>query len=628
MNTRLVVGPIIAVGLLLAGCPQAGAVVPKSSGSIGLSPDDRILYVADADHATVTLIDTETKRVVGQTQVAAGPERVLVTPSGEVFVSSRAARTVSRLSKDGLHVELTATVGAEPVGLALSNDGKSLFVANSMSGTLSVLDVATLAQRAELKVGGQPWAVAPLADNNRVYVTDYLDGTVRVVDVTLGAVISTLTLEQPPEAECQWGDLPARTPAQAADVILSPDGERAYVAHVQSRVGTEMFQTSLAFAVAPALSTVNTANNTPYRETRRDPLTTTPTRQEFPASLLATNMDESCRNSGRSTGMDAPSSLVVDGMGEWVFVADHNSNAVAVVSSVRRNDARFRVPDRGIADVVRVGARPTGIAVAGDLKHAYVHNALDYTVSFVENVDGQLLATTAVPFATSGLPADVERGRRLFYSAVDERLTQPELGGVSCSSCHPHGRTDGLSWVLPQAPRQWNQPIVPPARRNTPALWGVTGTAPYHWDGTFATMPAFSTHMVSQMGGLGLDNRDVGDLTAYMTTIELPDNPTLGLAAPGLVARGKELFTSSCAGCHAGSKLTDGQTHPVYFGTVAKLDTPSLRGVFATRPYLHDGSAGSLNAVLRSSRPTIREHDQRALSPADAEALEAYVSSL
>src|SRR5574340_1682381 len=43
------------------------------------------------------VIDTQTQKVVGQTQVAAGPERVLVTPAGAVYVSSRNARTISLL---------------------------------------------------------------------------------------------------------------------------------------------------------------------------------------------------------------------------------------------------------------------------------------------------------------------------------------------------------------------------------------------------------------------------------------------------------------------------------------------------------------------------------------------------
>lgn len=618
--------------LLVAVSCTPPTVTPRSSGSVAVSNDDALLFVVDADHDLLIVIDTKTRSVVRQTPVGHQPERVLVAPDGAVFVSSRGARTVTRLSAGGEVVEATATVGAEPVGLALSADRSQLLVANSMSGTLSMLDAKTLEVRRELTVGGQPWAVTATGDGKKLYVSDFTNGAVRVVDLDRGGDVS-LTLEQPPEAECAFGTTGNRTPAQAADVVLSPEGDRVYVAHVQSRTGVATdFQNSLRLAVAPALSTIETSNDTVRRDVARtfDGLTSQSTSDiDFPAALLSTNLDQGCQETRGGTGMDAPSSLVVDGMGQWIFVADHNSNAVAVVSATGRVDPSYRVPERGISDVVRVGARPTGIAVSGDLRRAWVHNSLDYTVSVVETRDGKLEQTFVIPFGRSALPVEVERGRRLFYSAVDARLTEPEFGGVSCSSCHPNGSTDGLSWVLPSertTTTTWTAPRAGLPARNTPPLWGVAGTAPYHWDGAIADLPAFSARMVNQMGGSGLSRIDVSDLSAYMNTLKLPDNPAAGRLAPALVSRGAQLFAQRCESCHAGETLTDGKAHLSAVGWL-NLDTPSLRGAFATAPYLHDGSAATLRLVLTAPRTTMLEHDQRSLSAADLEALEAFVST-
>jgi YVTN family beta-propeller protein len=600
---------------------------------VAVSHDDALLFVADADHDAVVVIDTARRQVLRQTKVARQPERVLVAADGAVYVTSRGARTVTKLTAGAVAVEATASVGAEPVGLALSADGKRLLVANSLSSTVSVLDAVTLAPLRELQVAGRPWALAESADGRRLFVTDFIGGALRVLDLERGGE-RALSLAQPPSAECAFGDVPARTPAQAADVVLSPDGERAYVAHVQSRTGVDRgWNGSLRLAVAPALSTVDTRADAVLQDVDR----VVPafgervvSRADFPPAMLSTNLDEGCREVGGGTGMDAPSSLVVDGRGEWIFVVDHNSNAVAVVSAVGRTSARFRDPARGIADVVRVGARPTGIAVAGDLRHAWVHNALDYSVSVIERRDGRLQEVAVIPFDRSPLPADVERGRRLFYSAVDPRVTEPEFGGVSCSSCHPDGRTDGLSWVLPVPGGRdlWRtEPTTRRAARNTPTLWGVTATAPYHWDGALADLPAFSRHMVSQMGGRGLASRDVDDLRAYLAVIDVPDNPKSGRLAPGLLARGEALFAERCASCHAGERLTDGRSHRSATLSAMMLDTPSLRGAFASAPYLHDGSAATLREVLTSPAPTIAAHAQRGLPPADLEALEAFVET-
>ncbi len=621
----------LAVVVFLACEPPR--VVPRSSGSVAVSQDDALLFVADADHDAVVVIDTASRAVLRQVKVPRQPERVLVAPDGAVYVTSRGARSVSRLSPGGEGVEATATVGAEPVGLALSGDGKRLLVANSLSGTVSVLDAATLAPLRELTVGGRPWALAVAADDRRLYVTDFVGGALRVVDLERGGDLR-LALDQPTSAECAFGEVQRRRPAQAADVVLSPDGERAFVAHVQSRTGdVEGANRSLRLAVAPALSTVQTSSALVLQDDGRGAQRfgeAPALRPDFPPALLSTNLDEGCQEVGGGTGMDAPSSLVVDGRGEWIFVADHNSNAVAVVSATGLVRENFRLPERGIADVVRVGARPTGIAVAGDLKRAWVHNSLDYTVSLIEHRDGRLQQVAVVPFDRSPLPAAVERGRRLFFSAVDPRLTEPEFGGVSCSSCHPDGRADGLSWVLPTPGQRdpwsrWEAPTTRRPARNTPTLWGVTTTAPYHWDGALADLPAFSQHMVSQMGGLGLAARDVADLESFLAVIPLPDNPAAGRLATGLLARGEALFAERCSSCHAGEALTDGKDHASSLVGVPRLDTPSLRGVFATAPYLHDGSAQTLREVVSGRFVTIAAHAQGGLATADLEALEAFL---
>ena len=71
--------------------------------------------------------------------------------------------------------------------------------------------------------------------------------------------------------------------------------------------------------------------------------------------------------------------------------------------------------------------------------------------------------------------------------------------------------------------------------------------------------------------------------------------PSRGAAA---VARGKQLFESAelgCASCHEGKLFTDGVRH----GLTGGFETPSLVGLAASAPYFHDGSASSLEAVLR-----------------------------
>ncbi|MFT3698187.1 MAG: c-type cytochrome [Kofleriaceae bacterium] len=68
------------------------------------------------------------------------------------------------------------------------------------------------------------------------------------------------------------------------------------------------------------------------------------------------------------------------------------------------------------------------------------------------------------------------------------------------------------------------------------------------------------------------------------------------------VARGKKLFDSAevgCRSCHDGPTYSDSSLHQFDGSTLPKADTPSLIGLAASAPYFHDGSAATLEALLR-----------------------------
>jgi cytochrome c peroxidase len=63
-------------------------------------------------------------------------------------------------------------------------------------------------------------------------------------------------------------------------------------------------------------------------------------------------------------------------------------------------------------------------------------------------------------------------------------------------------------------------------------------------------------------------------------------------------------------------------------GPLPGIDTPTLRGLFLSAPYLHDGSAPTLRAVLRDRNPDDRHGVTSDLSDAQLEDLVAYLLSL
>jgi cytochrome c peroxidase len=97
---------------------------------------------------------------------------------------------------------------------------------------------------------------------------------------------------------------------------------------------------------------------------------------------------------------------------------------------------------------------------------------------------------------------------------------------------------------------------------------------------------------------------DLDLLTQYLTTLQAPPNPYRFPAS--IVTRGGEVFQEQgCATCHVGPAGTDLQSYDVGTGGSSALekrgttfDTPSLRWLWLSAPYFHDGSARTLRQVF------------------------------
>jgi cytochrome c peroxidase len=127
------------------------------------------------------------------------------------------------------------------------------------------------------------------------------------------------------------------------------------------------------------------------------------------------------------------------------------------------------------------------------------------------------------------------------------------------------------------------------------------------------------------MGGHGPSADDLLAIEAFVVSSRLPLVPAVDA---DLVAQGAELFAREdvgCASCHAGDRLTDGK-HWRIVGDL-EANTPGLRGIAATAPYLHDGSMKDLRSVLEWARGG-GMGDTSMLSDQELDALEAYLRSL
>ena len=124
------------------------------------------------------------------------PSKLLADPvRNRVYAAVPATNSVAVIDTTTLMVVATVPIGPDPVDMAISMDGNTLYVANKGSATAAVgiLDLNMLATRTSLTLSGAPLAVAAGLDG-RVYaiVTGSAANSVVQLDGTTGAVQATL----------------------------------------------------------------------------------------------------------------------------------------------------------------------------------------------------------------------------------------------------------------------------------------------------------------------------------------------------------------------------------------------------------------------------------------------------
>jgi cytochrome c len=281
-------------------------------------------------------------------------------------------------------------------------------------------------------------------------------------------------------------------------------------------------------------------------------------------------------------------------------------------------------------------ANPRRLGLSGDGKTLVVSNFLADSLTVIDAVNLRVMKQIPLdgshqfagrasdgsdPRLRVGLTADpVRRGEILFNSA---KLTFQ--GQFSCASCHPNGGADGLNWDLPRDGIG--------NFKNTKSLLGVKDTAPYGWLGASPTLADRVKGTLRTVHRYEPSEEEVHDLVAYLESLPPPRSAESPVAStPHSLTRGKALFEGKarCAVCHSGPAGDDGKIHDVGTGTYPgedRFNTPSLRGLSQSAPYLHDGRAATLEDIFTKHNPKQRHGDFHRLTADEIPDLLAYLRS-
>ncbi len=191
--------------------------------------------------------------------------------------------------------------------------------------------------------------------------------------------------------------------------------------------------------------------------------------------------------------------------------------------------------------------------------------------------------------------------------------------GIACASCHPEGTDDGHVWTFTDlGPRRTQNLAVP-----------LGDTAPFHWDGELTSVSNLMDEVfVVRMGGSFQSEQRLDALQNWLFKSPVPVHLQEMDAA---AERGKALFEAAdvgCASCHSGDALTDNRSYDVGTSEVP-MQVPSLVGVAAHPPFMHDGCAKTLEERFDEKCGGGDAHGRTSqLSDAEKSDLVAYMRTL
>ena len=579
-----------------------------------LADGDRI-WTVNPDHNSVSVFQVDGTRLA-EIPVGDEPRTLAYGAPGVIYVVNRESASISLISTTQLSEisRIPLPRGSRPYGLVMDPAEQFAYVSAEDTNEILKLDLAQEQIVDRLSIGNNPRHLAMAADGQRLLVPSFITpkqpgedtpnidtsggGDVHVIDLSSFAEVITVKIAFSPVL-IDSATESRGVPNYLGGPAISPDGRTAWVPSKLDNI---------------------------VRGIKRDGEFRIPDMmvRSIVSRINLENLSEDLANRVDIDNSSPSTAAVFGPYGIHLFIAHEGGRNVSILNAY----------DGSRLAQIEVGFAPQGLAISPDGTRLYVQNFLGRSISVLDTsqlISGQSTNVEVIDtFNVSDsepLSPEILLGKRLFFDASDNRLATQDY--ISCASCHDSSGHDGRIWDFTDAGE---------GLRNTIDLRGRRGTGHgnFHWTGNFDEVHDFENDIRDFFGGSGLmtnedfaetsdilgpakagRSSDLDALSAYVTSLDSfgvsPHRSEDGsLTTEGLA--GREIFiTLNCARCHGGDDFTDSAQNKFHdIGTIdsdtgnrlgsplSGLDTPTLRGLWNGRPYLHDGSADTLAEAVRA----------------------------
>lgn len=559
------------------------------------------------------------------------PTGVTLDAQGRLVMSEKGLKRVAVYSADGQKLEKTFAMPEIPTGLAA--DGNRMYVTTfETKGLLHVLDWPAGKEIAVVETGSGACSPIVNKEAGRLYICNQFQNTVSEVDMSTNKVLRTAPVLREPKSAVISKDgkylyVTNFLPAQRADldyvaacvsvidlesftkikdiklangsnalrgICITPNGKYVYVSHNLGRYTVPTSQLQQGWMNTSAFSVIDTE------------------KQEFLGVVI---VDEPER------GAAGVWSIACND--ESIFISHSGTHEISVIRHKEMLDKFLAYPDKklleydltflyGLRDRIPLqGNGPRSILLADS--RLFVPT---YFADILNVMDVHTLALTSVNLNPDRVESDINKGEKYFNDA-----SHCFQNWQSCNGCHPgDGRTDGMNWDLmndgvgnsKNCKSMLFSHVTPPSM-----ISGVRESAEWAVRAGFKFIQFFD-----------VSEEDARCVDAYLKSLQPVPSPYLVNGELSEKAQaGKKVFDKlKCGECHSGIYYTDLKMHRIGEDVEFEKgwDTPTLREVWRTAPYLFDGRAATMQEVFEVHRHGI----EKKVSKKDIEALTEYVNSL
>lgn len=501
--------------------------------------------------------------------------------------------TVGRLQLLSLQTGEVSAVVATGSGAChpmFSPDRKRIYVCNAFQNTVSEIDPVSMKLLRTVTVLREPRSAVFSKDGKYMFVANFLPSQRADVDY-VASCVSVIEMEGFTKVK----DIRLANGSNALrGICISSDGEYIYVVHNLGRFTVPTSQLQQGWMNTSAFSVIDVA------------------KQEF---LGAVVVDEPERGAAGVWSIACNEN--------HIFISHSGTHEISMIDQKAMLERFLNYPDKAALDydltflygirkrIPLRGNGPRNMVLNGD--RLIIPTYFSDILNFMDINTHEIKTVELNPGREESIE---DKGERYFNDA-----SHCFQNWQSCNGCHPgDARTDGMNWDL------MNDGVGNP--KNCKSLLFSHVTPPNMISGIREHAERAVRAGFNFIQFFNISEEDARCVDAYLKSLRPVPSPYLVNGELSEKAKeGQRIFEKlKCGECHSGPYYTDMRMYRIGEDIEFEKgwDTPTLREVWRTAPYLFDGRAATMEEVFEVYKHGV----DKKLSRKEVEALTEYVNSL